>query len=83
MASPTPVAVAVLDDYQGVARSLGPWERVTGRAELVVFHDHVDSDQELAARLARRGRHLARPHALVRALRRHDRARAISLGKAG
>jgi len=22
------VAVAVLDDYQGVARSLGPWERV-------------------------------------------------------
>ena len=43
--------IAILDDYQGVARHLADWSSLPD-AELVTFHDHVDDPEELAARLA-------------------------------
>jgi phosphoglycerate dehydrogenase-like enzyme len=39
-----PVQVAVLDDYQEVARELGPWERLAPGAEVTFFHDHLLRD---------------------------------------
>jgi phosphoglycerate dehydrogenase-like enzyme len=36
-----PVQVAVLDDYQEVARELGPWETLAPEAEVTFFHDHL------------------------------------------
>src|SRR5215217_1400196 len=36
-----PVQVAVLDDYQEVARELGPWETLAPDAEVTFFHDHL------------------------------------------
>ena len=36
-----PIQIAVLDDYQGVARDLGPWETLAPEAEVTCFHDHV------------------------------------------
>jgi phosphoglycerate dehydrogenase-like enzyme len=44
------VRVAVLDDYQGVALSLGPWESLG--ASVSVFRDHVADDDRLIERLA-------------------------------
>jgi phosphoglycerate dehydrogenase-like enzyme len=42
--------VAVLDDYQAVAESIAPWERLTG-AEVTFFHDHLSDDDALVERL--------------------------------
>src|SRR5215208_5303913 len=39
-----PVRVAVLDDYQEVARELGPWETLEPDAEVTYFHDHLLRD---------------------------------------
>jgi phosphoglycerate dehydrogenase-like enzyme len=44
------VSVAVLDDYQGVALSLGPWDSLG--ASVSVFRDHLDDDDRLVSRLA-------------------------------
>jgi phosphoglycerate dehydrogenase-like enzyme len=41
--------VAVLDDYGSVARGLGPWERLDGRADVDFIAEHLDDP---AARLA-------------------------------
>jgi phosphoglycerate dehydrogenase-like enzyme len=46
------VKVAVLDDYQEVARELGPWAELGDAAEVEFFHDHVADPDALAARLA-------------------------------
>ena len=43
--------VAVLDDYQGLARDYGPWERLASQVQLHSFSDHIDDDDELVARL--------------------------------
>jgi phosphoglycerate dehydrogenase-like enzyme len=43
--------VALLDDYQGVARDCAPWEQL-GDAEIVAFADHVADDDALVERLA-------------------------------
>jgi phosphoglycerate dehydrogenase-like enzyme len=43
--------VAVLDDYQRVALSLGPWERLDPSAEVTCFHDHVSEPGQLVRRL--------------------------------
>jgi phosphoglycerate dehydrogenase-like enzyme len=43
-------AVAVLDDYQHVARSFGPWDALD--ADVTVFHDHLTGLEPLAERLA-------------------------------
>ncbi len=45
----TPLRIAVLDDYQAVARGLADWASLAG-AETVFFHDHAS--EGLAARLA-------------------------------
>jgi phosphoglycerate dehydrogenase-like enzyme len=43
--------VAVLDDYQRVALSLGPWRQLDPSVEVTCFHDHVDDRQQLVNRL--------------------------------
>lgn len=43
--------LAILDDYQGVARSLGPWDRLEGM-EVTVFRDTVTDREALVQRLA-------------------------------
>jgi phosphoglycerate dehydrogenase-like enzyme len=44
------LAVAVLDDYQDVARTYAPWDELD--ADVVVFHDHLTGIEPLAERLA-------------------------------
>jgi phosphoglycerate dehydrogenase-like enzyme len=47
-----PIAnIAVLDDYQGVALTLADWSKVTGRARVTVFNDHLDDPDALVERL--------------------------------
>jgi phosphoglycerate dehydrogenase-like enzyme len=43
--------VAVLDDYQGLARDYGPWERLAGRVRLHSLSDHLEDDDALILRL--------------------------------
>jgi phosphoglycerate dehydrogenase-like enzyme len=43
--------LALLDDYQNVARSFGDWDRLNGRADVTVFTDHLVDADALAARL--------------------------------
>ena len=45
-------AVAILDDYQGIARDSGPWDRLGDAVAVTAFRDHVRDDDELAERLA-------------------------------
>jgi phosphoglycerate dehydrogenase-like enzyme len=45
------VRIAVLDDYQAVAATLSDWTTVPEPVEVVEFHDHVDGEDALAARL--------------------------------
>ncbi len=44
--------VAVLDDYQHVARSSADWSPLDGVAEVVTFHEHIADPDELVAALA-------------------------------
>ncbi len=44
--------VAILDDYQGAALEFGDWAQLPADTEVVPFQEHIDDDQELAARLA-------------------------------
>ncbi len=44
--------IAVLDDYQGVARDMAEWSRLGGACSLTFFHDHLAEPASLAARLA-------------------------------
>ena len=44
--------VAVLDDWQGVARGSADWSKLAERAELVFFADAFGSEDEAAQRLA-------------------------------
>ncbi|MGD0196808.1 MAG: D-2-hydroxyacid dehydrogenase family protein [Solirubrobacteraceae bacterium] len=46
------VSIALLDDYQDCALACGPWERLAGRAQVSVFGEHIDDDDELALALA-------------------------------
>jgi phosphoglycerate dehydrogenase-like enzyme len=43
--------IAILDDYQDAARSLGDWASLQPRAKVVFFHDHVAGVEALADRL--------------------------------
>jgi phosphoglycerate dehydrogenase-like enzyme len=43
--------VAILDDYQNVALSMADWSRVTTRAEVTVFTDHVAEPDAIVERL--------------------------------
>jgi phosphoglycerate dehydrogenase-like enzyme len=51
MRTPT-VQVAVLDDYQQVARHYGPWDTLGEAAEVTCFHDHIVNDGVLRDLLA-------------------------------
>ncbi|MGH6948185.1 MAG: D-2-hydroxyacid dehydrogenase family protein [Kiloniellales bacterium] len=44
--------IAILDDYQDVARSCADWSAVEAQAEIAVFHDHLHDFDALAERLA-------------------------------
>jgi phosphoglycerate dehydrogenase-like enzyme len=44
--------VALLDDYQRIARDCAPWETLGADVEIVSFPDHVADDDALVARLA-------------------------------
>ena len=44
--------VAVLDDFQGVAREFGDWDRLAPRADVTIFRDHLRDEDALVARLA-------------------------------
>jgi phosphoglycerate dehydrogenase-like enzyme len=44
-------AIAVLDDYQGVALTLADWSAVTARARVVVFNDHLTDADAVVERL--------------------------------
>jgi phosphoglycerate dehydrogenase-like enzyme len=46
------VNVAVLDDYQRVARAYADWDRLDGKAELTVFTDHLADPGRVVERLA-------------------------------
>jgi phosphoglycerate dehydrogenase-like enzyme len=46
------IAVAVLDDYQGVAATMADWTTVSGGADVHAFRDHIADPAELVARLA-------------------------------
>lgn len=53
MTSPAPLKrLAILDDYQGVALSLGPWQDLPPGIEITVFRDTITDQDALAARLA-------------------------------
>ncbi len=43
--------IAILDDYQGVALSMGPWDRLPAGVEVTVFHDTLKDQDALVARL--------------------------------
>jgi phosphoglycerate dehydrogenase-like enzyme len=49
----TRVAVAVLDDYQDVARSFGPWERLEAEVELEIFTEKIHGADDVVTRLER------------------------------
>lgn len=44
--------VAVLDDYQGVARTLADWASLGKDVSVRYFHDHVENEDELVQRLS-------------------------------
>lgn len=44
--------LAILDDYQGVAMSLGPWDRLPPGLEVTVFNDTITDHEALVERLA-------------------------------
>jgi len=45
--------VAVLDDYQGVALAMGPWDELGDAVTITAFTDHLAGDDALIQRLAR------------------------------
>lgn len=49
---PTLSRLAILDDYQGVTLSLGPWDRLPPSIAIDVFRDTLTDPDALAARLA-------------------------------
>jgi phosphoglycerate dehydrogenase-like enzyme len=46
-----PVPVALLDDYQDVGRTLGPWEELGDAVEVTAFRHHIADDEALVAAL--------------------------------
>src|SRR4051794_35138174 len=43
--------IAVLDDYQHVAREATDWSKLPGDAEVVIFDDHIFDEDDLVKRL--------------------------------
>jgi phosphoglycerate dehydrogenase-like enzyme len=46
------IKLAVLDDYQHVARGMADWSAVERCTEMTFFHDHVSDPEEIVRRLA-------------------------------
>jgi phosphoglycerate dehydrogenase-like enzyme len=46
------INVAVLDDYQGLAQNMVDWSKVSDRAHITVFQDHLADEDAVAERLA-------------------------------
>lgn len=46
------INVAVLDDYQGIALRITDWSKVSSRANVTVFQDHLADEDAIAERLA-------------------------------
>ena len=44
--------LAVVDDYEGAARTSADWDRLAGKVEIEVFQDHLDDEATVAERLA-------------------------------
>ena len=42
--------LAILDDYQHVARSLAEWTRLEPEVEVEIFHDHLADPDALGER---------------------------------
>jgi len=51
-ASPHSINVAILDDYQGIALQITDWSKVSSRAHITVFQDHLADEDAVAERLA-------------------------------
>jgi phosphoglycerate dehydrogenase-like enzyme len=51
MSNPSPVRIALLDDYQNVALEVADWSPLKGRAEITVFSDHVAEASQVIERL--------------------------------
>ena len=49
--APSGVNVAVLDDYQDIAREMADWSTLDGRASVTFFHDHIADEDALVERL--------------------------------
>ena len=47
----SPVQVAILDDYQGVALQSADWSLLKGKANITVFRDHLSDSAALVERL--------------------------------
>ncbi|QGZ58896.1 D-2-hydroxyacid dehydrogenase family protein [Paraburkholderia acidiphila] len=50
MSSPSPVRIAILDDYQNAALEMADWSPLKGRAEITVFNDHVAQPDQVVER---------------------------------
>ena len=44
--------LAIIDDYEHAALNSADWDRLAGKAEVVVFHDHLARESAVAERLA-------------------------------
>lgn len=44
--------VAILDDYQGIGKSITDWASVKDEIEITIFEDHLADEDKVAARLA-------------------------------
>ncbi|MDR5823216.1 MULTISPECIES: D-2-hydroxyacid dehydrogenase family protein [unclassified Caballeronia] len=51
MSSSSRIKVAVLDDYQNLARSMADWSALEPRADITVFNDHIAEREALLERL--------------------------------
>lgn len=65
--------LAVLDDYQSVARSFGPWERIADRVEIETIVEHIEDEDGVAERLL--------PFEIVVAMRERTRFDASLVGR--
>jgi phosphoglycerate dehydrogenase-like enzyme len=45
------IRIAILDDYQNVAREMADWSPLAGRAEIIVFTDHLSGIDDIVERL--------------------------------
>ncbi len=43
--------IAVLDDFQNVSMNFGNWAALREHAEITVYRDHIDDEDELVERL--------------------------------